>query len=173
MIIVGWTSMDRYELPNANGDRLRLGPHITLAEEFDCDVDLHKRWYLDHHNAWLSFSDWIDDILYLQLACQQANKRLFMFNAVSSNNLPDFTELSTYNIWHVNNKGPWRLEADLQELRHRVDRVLQCDWLLAPEISLIDFCRQQGLDTDQWGHPMMPAQPVIANHFERTIKDLI
>jgi len=100
-LIVGWTSFDRYEMPLYNGDIARLGPertHLEYGINNNNGPNLHKFYYSNCHNEWLSIVWLLEKIILLESLCKAHQTKLYMFNAVQDNCLKDPTKFEHKNF---------------------------------------------------------------------------
>lgn len=180
-LIIGWTSISRYELPMANGDIVRLGPYGNITEYAinspDSSLDIHKEWYANHHNEWLSFIAYLEQIILLEALCRSYNVELFMFNAVDHNFLLDLKKFRYKNFWIFNKQQTALCNEEFNYVSNLQQQILNFNWLMSPDYTFTDLCMDRGLRTDQGihvkgGHPEIEAQSVIAEIFINKIKDI-
>lgn len=168
IIIVGWTSSDRKQLPLANGDMVRLNQDCAISDNATDITDLqpHKYWYTHHQNDWLSYIESLEYKATLKIICDQFEIQLYNFNAVNTD-IGDYLIKSSFNT--SMKRKPFRSILEKTKASNLLDILDQMNWLLPQSQSLLSYCKSQKLSMDKWGHPELGAQQQIADYFRRQI----
>lgn len=171
-IILGWTSLDREELPCANGDRMRLRVDCTSFENDQDSIQraVHETWYRENHNEWLQFEQLIRYILIVQELCKQKQIRCWMFNAFHHNYLayPGQPLRDNFNI--KNHKHYHKHLDDLEHAKTLISCIDFSLWLWPPKTTLAQWAKQQGLEFETAGHPALSAQKAIADYIHQRLE---
>jgi len=166
-IVIGWTGLDREELPCANGDRMRLRADCTSFEndQYSMQGDqFHESWYRKNHNQWLSFEQLLRQILIVQDLCHQRGITCWMFNAFWHNYISYPGQPLEHNFNVVEQK---HFNKHLQDLHHAKTLISQIDfdqWIWPPKTTLAAWAKSQELEFETGGHPALSAQNAIAQH---------
>jgi len=84
-LIIGWTSVDRFMLPNANGSRIVGSPIHTFDENLGGDYSDYSKFYYKYcHNRYTSLESTLNYMLHIQDHCKQKRIKLLYFNALFS-----------------------------------------------------------------------------------------
>jgi len=168
IIVIGWTNMDRIELPLANGDWARIGMSGCISEKSDPVEPYHKDYYQNHYNDWLSFNQTIQAMFLLTNLCEFYKIKLYNLNSVFHNFLTNYNSIVTTNFYS-SRKHHFLYSEQIQKYTNTVDamleKILNQVWLLEPSTTLVDICRIQNWAIDQSEHPTIECQPNIANMF--------
>jgi hypothetical protein len=175
VVCIGWTSMDRAELPLKNGDYIRMTPYASNSVQTGPAKDYHKNYYTDHYNQWVHFQKTLRSIYIVNTICNQKNILCLNFNSVYHNNLHNLESPKQQSLWNIRKN---RLDNPLALEEYRLTESLAqhartTKWILPSETSLVDWCKQKNLPQDQWGHPIDNANQPIANHMSKKINDFI
>ena len=93
-LIIGWTNVDRFMLPNANGSRIIVTPTHTFDENLGGDYSNYSEFYYKNcYNSYTSLERTLHYMLHLQDHCKQKRIKLWYFNAF----LPDIDDKSLEN----------------------------------------------------------------------------
>jgi len=93
-LIIGWTNVDRFMLPNTNGSRIIVTPIHTFDENLGGDYSNYSEFYYKNcHNSYTSLERTLHYMLHLQDYCKQKRIKLWYFNAF----LPDIDDKSLEN----------------------------------------------------------------------------
>jgi hypothetical protein len=166
-VIIGWTGLDREELPCVNGDRMRLRADCT---SFENDQDsqggrrFHESWYRDNHNDWLSFEQLLRYILIVQDLCRSRGIQCWMFNAFWHNYIAYPSQPLEFNFNVIEQK---HFNKHLQDLHHVKSLIAQIDfeqWIWPAKTTLSQWAQRQGLEFESGGHPALSAQQAIADY---------
>jgi len=172
VLIIGWTGLDREELPCANGDHMRLRIDCTSFEndQDSMDSNFHCNWYANHHNEWLSFEQLVRQILCVQDLCRQRGITCWMFNAFHHNYLayPGQPLQSNFNV--LNEKWFHKRLDDLEKIKKMLFNIDFDQWLWPAKTTLAQWAQQQGLEFESAGHPALSAQVSIADYIKQQIK---
>lgn len=165
-LCVGWTNITREELPIANGDTLNCLPYSASSNnDPHVDVeDLHKHWYKNHHNDWLSYERLIDYILTIQDACSLRKITCYMFNSWDTNNLRIPSKVLPHNFNILNNRMKWRWKEDIARIEQKLSYIDWDQWIWSANTHLIDWIDTNGLECESHGHPNLSAQRPIADY---------
>ena len=165
-LCVGWTNITREELPIANGDTLNCLPYSASSNnDPHVDVeDLHKHWYKNHHNDWLSYERLIDYILTIQDACSLRKITCYMFNSWDTNNLRIPSNVLPHNFNSLNNRMKWRWKEDIARIEKKLSYIDWDQWIWSANTHLIDWIDTNGLECESHGHPNLSAQRPIADY---------
>jgi len=94
-LIIGWTSLDRFMLPNTNGSRIVGTPMHTFDENLSGDYSDYSKFYYKYcYNRYTSLESTLNYMLHLQDHCKQKRIKLWYFNAF----LPDIDYKSLEKI---------------------------------------------------------------------------
>ena len=167
-IMIGWTGLDREELPCANGDRVRLRTDCT---SFENDQDsmpepIHDAWYRDHHNTWLSFERLIQQILIVQDLCRSRGIVCWMFNSFFHNYIAYPGQPLQYNFNVLNEKWFHKRLDDLEHAKMLIDQINLEHWIWPPKHTLSQWAQTQHLEFESHGHPALSAQRSIADYIK-------
>lgn len=170
-IIIGWTGLDREELPCSNGDRMRLMPELT---GFENDKDSHSHsfhveWYARNHNTWLSFENLLRYILIIQGICKSKNISCWMFNAFHHNYIPYPGQILAHNFNVRRNKKIHKSIDDLEKSKNLIAGIDFNSWIWPPKTTLSQWAQNQGLEFEAYGHPALSAQQTIADYIKGRI----
>jgi hypothetical protein len=175
IVCVGWTSMDRAELPLKNGDYIRMTPYASNSVQTGPAEDYHKNYYTDHYNQWVHFQKTLRSIYIVNTICNQKNVLCLNLNSVYHNNLHNSNTLKQHSLWNIRKNrpdNPLALEEYcLTESLAQHARTIK--WILPSKLSLVDWCKQNNLPQDQWGHPIDNANQSIATYMSKKINDFI
>lgn len=166
-VIIGWTGLDREELPCANGDRMRLRADCTSFENDQDSMSgrqIHESWYRDHHNDWLSFEQLLRYILVIQDLCRLQGIRCWMFNAFWHNYIAYPSQPLEFNFNVVEQK---HFHKHLQDLHHVKSLISQIDfdqWIWPAKTTLSQWAQSRTLEFESGGHPALSAQRSIADY---------
>ena len=165
-LCVGWTNITREELPIANGDTLNCLPYSASSNnDPHVDVeDLHKHWYKNHHNDWLSYERLIDYILTIQDACSLRKITCYMLNSWDTNNLRIPSKVLPHNFNILNNRMKWRWKEDIARIEKKLSYIDWDQWIWSANTHLIDWIDTNGLECESHGHPNLSAQRPIADY---------
>jgi len=90
-LIIGWSSVNRFMLPNANGSRIVGSPIHTFDENLGGDYSDYSKFYYKHcYNRYTSLESTLNYMLHIQDHCKQKRIKLLYFNAF----LPDIDDKS-------------------------------------------------------------------------------
>lgn len=166
-IVIGWTGLDRQELPCANGDRVRLRSDCTSFENDQHSMQGHQThlsWYQHHHNDWLAFEQLLHQILIVQDLARSRRIQCWMFNAFWHNYVayPGQPLQSNFNV--INQKHYHKHLQDLQHAKNLIAQINFDHWIWPPKVTLSQWVQQQKLECESGGHPAASAQKSIADH---------
>jgi hypothetical protein len=167
-IMIGWTGLDREELPCANGDRVRLRTDCT---SFENDQDsmpepIHDIWYRQHHNTWLSFEQLIRQILMVQDLCRSRGIMCWMFNSFFHNYIAYPGQPLQYNFNVLNEKWFHKRLDDLEHVKMLIDQIDLDHWIWPPKHTLSQWAQTQHLQFESHGHPALSSQRSIAHYIK-------
>ena len=175
IVCIGWTSMDRAELPLKNGDYIRMTPYASNSVQTGPADDYHKNYYADHYNEWLHFQKTLRAIYIVNELCKSRNITCLNFNSVFHNYLKDHFPLKQHSLWSIRKNRPDNPLA-LEEYNN-TQSLAKCatnyKWLLPIETSLVDWCKKRNLSQDQWGHPVGSANQHIAEYMSDKINAFV
>lgn len=171
IIIIGWTGLDREELPCSNGDRVRLRTDCT---SFENDQDsllepIHDSWYRDHHNTWLSFEQLIRQVLIVQDLCRSRNIVCWMFNSFFHNYIAYPGQPLQHNFNVLNEKWFHKRSDDLEHAKMLINHIDLDHWIWPPKTTLAQWAQTQNLEFELHGHPALSAQKSIAGYIKNRI----
>jgi len=171
-VIIGWTGLDREELPCANGDRMRLRVDCTSFENDQDSIqrEVHETWYRENHNEWLQFEQLLRQILIVQDLCRHKKIRCWMFNAFHHNYIAYPSQPLRENFNIKNQKHFHKHVDDLTHVKTLVSQIDLSQWIWPPKATLAQWCQQQNLDFESYGHPALSAQVTIAEHIKNRIR---
>jgi hypothetical protein len=168
IVVIGWTNMDRIELPLTNGDWARIGPHGCISEKSDPASLYYKDYYQHHYNDWLSFNQTVQAMFLLTTLCEFYKIKLYNLNGVFHNFLTNYNSIITKNFYSLR-KAHFLYSEQIQKYTSTIDamleKILNQVWLLEPSTNLVDVCHTQNWATDQFGHPTLESQQNIADMF--------
>lgn len=164
LIVIGWTGFNRAELSSADGMYLRLTNNRCLPDTLELDKDLtniHKFWFVNLHNEYISYRNWIHYILHLQMYFDHANIKYRFFSAFD-NYINEFLtesdlalELADHSYqWRDRNKyAPFRdIHQEYQELVSLTKRINLSNWILSNRYTMQSYLKQEKFTTDSTGH---------------------
>lgn len=163
VVFVGWTSMDRVELPLSNGDFVRMTPHGECGEHSGpAETRFYKDYYKYHYNEWSQGIETFRMMYLLDCLCQIKNIKLWNINSIFDNYINRYKELIPYNFFH-NTFDPTNptYQSELEQMITLNNHVVSMNWAMPIDQSLTDFCSNNSLDQDEWGHPLLNAQESI------------
>ena len=171
MIVIGWTGLDREELPCSNGDRMRLRVDCTSFENDQDSIQkqVHETWYQENHNEWLSFEQLIRQILIVQDLCRYKHIKCWMFNSFFHNYIGYPGQPLQYNFNVLNEKWFHKRLDDLEKIKYLISSIDLSLWIWPPKNTLAQWAKQQGLDFENAGHPSLSAQSSIAKYMMEKI----
>lgn len=172
MIVIGWTGLDREELPCANGDRMRLRVDCTSFENDQNSIPrkVHETWYRENHNEWLSFEQLIKQILVLQDLCKHKGIKCWMFNSFHNNHIAYPGQPLQHNFNVQNEKWFHKRLDDLEHAKILISRIDFDQWVWPAKNTLAQWAQQQRLEFESAGHPALSAQKAIAEYIRNRIK---
>jgi len=175
IVCIGWTSMDRAELPMKNGDYIRMTPYGSISVQTGPANDYHKNYYINHYNEWLHFQKTLRAIYTVNEICNQRNITCLHFNSVYHNHIEDFQSLKQYSLWSIRQNAPNNpLRLNEYSLTQKlVDYAKSVNWIMPSTCTLVDWCKDNNLPQDKWGHPIESANDEIANYMSKKINDFI
>lgn len=163
IVVIGITDANRIELPLANGDRCRVNVHHCNTDNGSTRKQFQEYWYATHHNNWLSFVETLH-IIYILKTLQQAYKfKLFVFNSVCNNNFDNWELLLSDSFFVSKKRAPWRTEQEQHTVRLLIDQIRDLNWLIPWTKSLYSISIENNWQTDQYGHPALESQKLVAN----------
>jgi hypothetical protein len=165
ILIVGWTSMDRIEMPLVNGDWLRLSPYCSLPEKHGKEANDYEFFYKNYYNDWLMFYQTVQTIYLLSLLCKQNNVKLLMFNAVFHNYINDYQLIIKNNFYKIMQRHPMHWDAENKKVQKLCNLIQNENWLIPSNVTLVDICKSNQWPLDEFGHPTVEAQIPVANFF--------
>lgn len=170
-LIIGWTGLDREELPCANGDRMRLRADCTSFENDQDSISrqVHKTWYVENHNEWLMFEQLVRQILIIQDLCRSRGIVCWMFNAFHHNYIAYPGQPLQHNFNVKNQKWFHKHLDDLDHVKQLIAQIDTQQWVWPPKNTLAQWAQQQGLEFESHGHPAMSAQEKIARYIQEKI----
>lgn len=171
-IVIGWTGLDREELPCTNGDRVRLRTDCTSFENDQESLPgpIHDAWYRNHHNTWLSFEQLIRQILILQDLCRSRGIVCWMFNSFFHNYIAYPGQPLQHNFNVLNEKWFHKRLDDLDHIKRLIDHIDFDLWIWPPKNTLAQWAMTQSLEFESHGHPALSAQEPVANYIRNKIQ---
>ena len=154
-LIIGWTSPDRFMLPNKNGSRLVITPTHSFDENIGGDYTEFADFYFKNsHNFFTSFEKTLTYMIHIQKVCRDRNIKLLYFNAL----LPAIDEQSlrqlasqafmAHDTPDVEKMG---IEYNYKKLCNLLDQLDKDIWIKDFWYSLKEHCIDY--PTDKGGHP--------------------
>lgn len=173
VVVIGWTGLDREELPCANGDRMRIRADCTSFENDQDSItrQVHKTWYVENHNEWLSFEQLVRQILIVQDLCRMRNITCWMFNAFHHNYIAYPSQPLQHNFNVKNEKWFHKRLDDLDQIKQLVAQINLDRWIWPPKTTLAQWAMHQGLEFETAGHPALSSQLAIANFIKNRINE--
>lgn len=163
LVIIGWTSYQRGELPSYNGQYIRLTPQGSIIEDISLhhnpDVDmLHKIYYSHCYNDYLALTSTLLAMIALGKILSQLQIPYVFFNAINHNHLPDIIAgqiqalaKSAFEFYaHEPVQYPESIPMTVSHLRSLVDVIDQNNFLWWPNGTYLD--QFQHCDRDSTGH---------------------
>jgi len=165
-LYIGWSGIEREELPAANGDTINLRPDSCFYNNMpDSDTgNIQPNWYKHHWNEWLSLDKLVDYILTIQDACQARGIEYWMWNSWTHNYLHNPVEIWDKSFFVQTDRWDRKQRADRDRLVNKVSNINWKQWVWQPSQTLAQWAQLQGLDFEQYGHPSLSGQKTIANY---------
>lgn len=175
IVCIGWTSMDRAELPLKNGDYVRMTPYASNSVQTGPVDDYHKNYYTNHYNEWLHFQKTLRAMYVVDELCRQKNTVCLHFNSVYHNHIQDYKALREHSLWSIRKNRPDNpLRLDEYSRTDTLAKYAQAvEWILPSPTTLVSWCKERELPQDQWGHPLDQANQQIAEYMCEKINDFI
>lgn len=165
IVILGITDANRIELPITNGDRCRINVHHCNTDNGSTKEQFQKYWYTKHHNNWLSFVDTVQILYQIKLLQQAHGFRLYVFNAVCNNHFEDWGVLLPDSFFVKHNRALWRINQEKSTVKRLLQEVQELNWILPWDYNLYNLCLDNKWSTDEYGHPDLASQKLVANEF--------
>jgi len=180
IVFIGWTNADRIELALSNGDFVKMTPHGSLADNsVPNDIPYHKDYYKNHYNDWIQHVETVRIMYTLEQLCRYKNIKLWNINSVFHNHINQYNDLLPYNFYYAKVSKKYRDPLQHKKYREEFSQVVEfnkhiinMNWVLPYNQTLIDLCRLNSFPMDTWGHPMIGAQENIANNLFKNINDI-
>lgn len=170
--VIGWTNMDRIELPLTNGDWARIAPGGCISEKSDPVSPHHEYYYRHHYNNWVAFTQTVQCMYLLTEMCEKFKTKLYFLNSIFHNYLTDYNQILKKNFYFL--KGyttthATQIAQETQSIDLMLKKILNQNWLLDPSKTIVDFCKINHLKVDTWGHPAVESQSAISDAITKKI----
>ena len=174
-LYVGWSGIDRMELPSSNGDTINLRPkECYYNSEPDRDTGtVHNHWYKYHHNDWLALDQLVDYILTIQDVCKGRGIEYWMWNSWTHNQLHNPLAIWNKSFFVQTDRWDRKQRADRDRLLNKVSNINFKRWLWPPANTLAEWAKLNDLPFEELGHPSLNAQQSIANYILQRTKTLL
>ena len=169
IVFVGWTSSDRIELPLSNGDFVRMTPHGGCSEHSGPnDPPFCKDYYKYHYNEWSQGIETFRMMYLLDQICQSKNIKLWNINSIFHNHINRYKELIRYNFFYNTfNELDSTYQSELKQMITLNSYAVDMNWAMPIDQQLTNFCKDNLLAQDEWGHPLLNAQePIVEMLFK-------
>jgi len=157
LIIVAWTTYDRFEINRTNNNGLSetidpLDISITLAEKIDFKWALE--YYLNHNDRFYNYQKWLRQIILLQSYLKQRDQKYIFCN--------------TFGIWSDLREVEYENFMDkLSTLTKQVDGEYHVGW---PQWGMLDWMGD--CPKGPGGHPLELGHQRIAERINEHIRHL-
>ncbi len=164
-LIIGWTSVDRFMLPNANGSRIVGTTMHTFDENLDGDYSDYSKFYYKYcHNRYTSLENTLNYMLHLQDHCKRKRIKLLYFNAF----LPDIDDKSLKNYSkdafmskETEDITRMGIAFNTNKLRKLIDKLDKNIWIEKCWYSMQAHCKD--FPFEKGGHPDVEGSEHWAN----------
>lgn len=156
ILIIGWTTIDRYMLPKTNGSRAAITPWNSFDENIGGDESFISDFYYKHcYNEYSSLVRTLNYMLFIQKLCAMSGTKLLYFNSLSSLSLDDASLKKIADESFIRNdlrkQGLASEELSLVNLMKLIDQLDQKIWIKKFWYSMQEHCKD--LPLDDTGHP--------------------
>jgi len=130
-LYIGWSGIEREELPAANGDTINLRPDSCFYNNIpENDTgDVLKTYYRDHWNEWLQLDKLIEYILTIQEACHRRGIEYWMWNSWTHNWLHQPLHYWYKSFFVLNKKLGYKQMADRDRLLRKLSNINWKRWV--------------------------------------------
>jgi len=169
VLVIGWSSIERFTLPRGNGSRVVVTPKHTFDEHLGGDrKEFADFYYKNCHNEFVNFNHTLNYMIHLQDVCSRRNIKLRYFNAV----LPAIDEQSLYEIAQKAfmsrvDKDTERMgiQYNLKILNDLISKLDKKIWIKEFWYSMTEHCKDFPLESS--GHPDKEG----SNHWATLVKE--
>ena len=165
-LYIGWSGIEREELPAVNGDTVNLRPNNCFYNQMpETDTgNIKENWYKNHWNEWLALDRLVDYILTIQDACKCRGIKYWMWNSWTHNYLHNPLRIWNKSFFVQTHRWDRKQRADRDRLVNKINNINWKQWIWQPKDTLSNWAKVQGLDFETYGHPALSAQQPIADY---------
>ena len=154
-LIIGWSSLDRFMLPNANGSRIVGTPIHTFDENLGGDYSDYSKFYYKHcYNRYTSLESTLNYMLHIQDHCKQKRIKLLYFNAflpeIDDKSLEDYSK-DAYMSKETEDMTRMGIAYNKNKLLKLLDKLNKNIWIEKFWYSMQAHCKDFPLE--KGGHP--------------------
>tara|TARA_Y100000741_G_scaffold246882_1_gene189550 strand:- start:301 stop:1008 length:708 start_codon:yes stop_codon:yes gene_type:complete len=136
-LIIGWSSTARGSLYHKEGRRIIVAPHRCFDEETGEDYnDIKKFYYSNLHNDYISFTNALNYMIFIQEYCKSKNIKLLYFRSVMDETL------DTDSLMKLSNKAfIKRTDPDIEKMgiKHNYEKLQKLIGKLDKNIWINEF----------------------------------
>ena len=155
ILIIGWTSMERFMLPGSNGSRLVITPLHSFDEQLGGDESAIAKHYYKHcHNQYSSLERTLNYIIHLQQVCELKHIKLLNFTSYLDPITDDYLqEISKDAFMSRSDEDTKRMgiQHNYKRLKKLVDLIDKKLWIKEFWYSMARHCKDFPVRKD--GHP--------------------
>lgn len=171
VIIIGWTSTERFMLPGINGSRKVITPSHSFDEQLGGDESVIADFYYKHcHNDYTSLERTLNYIVHLQKVCELKQIKLLNFTSFL-NPLTDsyLKQISKDAFMSRDDKELERVgtQYNYKRLKTLLDLIDKDLWIKEFWYSMAEHCRS--FPTLQDGHPDVEG----SNHWAKLVSSYL
>jgi len=141
-LIIGWSTLDRYEFPSESGRYFRITAHgVGIFDNGDPveNIETFRTIYYNHmYSQKLQYQSFYHNLMILQDLCRYKNIKFLNFNSLWTK--PELLTASGY---------------------------LPNNWLLPPDHSMARYCDELGYGRMESGHTTAQGQTAWAEHVNK------
>ena len=154
-LIIGWSSVNRFMLPNANGSRIVGSPIHTFDENLGGDYSDYSKFYYKHcYNRYTSLESTLNYMLHIQDHCKQKRIKLLYFNAflpdIDDKSLEDYSK-DAYMSKETEDMTRMGINFNKNKLLKLIDKLTKNIWIEKFWYSMQAHCKDFPLE--KGGHP--------------------
>ena len=171
IIIIGWTSPDRFMLPNKNGSRIIGTPIHTFDENLGGDYSEFSGFYFKNcHNRFTSFERTLTYMLHIQNYCKSKQIKLLYFNAllpkIDKDSLLKLSEdaFMSKDTPDIERMG---IQFNYNKINTLINQLDKSIWIKEFWYSIEEYCKDFPKEPD--GHPGVEG----SNHWAELVKQYL
>jgi hypothetical protein len=155
VLVIGWSSIQRFTLSRGNGSSVVVTPNHTFDEYLGGDrKEFADFYYKNCHNDFVNLNRTLNYMIHLQDVCSHRHIKLRYFNAL----LPSMDEQSLYEIAQKAFMSREDKDTERMGIRHNLkilnDQISKLDkeiWIKEFWYSMSEHCKDFPLESG--GHP--------------------